>query len=106
MTLALLPPSSSDTFFTVWLATSATRLPARVLPVKLTMSTSGCAEMASPTTGPMPVTRLNTPAGRPASAMTSARMNALIGATSDGLSTTVLPAAMAGATFNAIWCSG
>ena len=106
MTLALLPPSSSATFFTVWLATSATRLPARVLPVKLTMSTSLWALMASPTTGPTPVTRLNTPAGRPASWMTSARMNALIGATSLGFSTTVLPAASAGATFSAIWCSG
>ena len=106
MTLALLPPSSRLIFFTVWLPTSATRLPARVEPVKLTMSTSGCAAIASPTTGPTPVTRLNTPSGRPASSITSARMNALIGATSLGFSTTVLPAASAGATFSAIWCSG
>ena len=60
------------------------------------MSTSGCAAMASPTTGPVPVTRLNTPAGRPISSMISARMNALSGATSLGLSTTVQPAARAG----------
>ena len=71
-----------------------------------TMSTSAWAAMASPTTGPTPVTRLNTPAGRPASSMTSARMKALIGATSLGFSTTVLPAANAGATLSAIWCSG
>jgi hypothetical protein len=76
------------------------------LPVKLTMSTSAWAAMASPTTGPTPVTRLNTPAGRPASSMTSARMKALMGATSLGFSTTVLPAANAGATLSAIWCSG
>ena len=106
MTFGLLPPSSRATFFTVCDATSATRLPARVEPVKLTMSTSACAAMASPTTGPTPVTRLKTPAGRPASWMTSARMKALIGATSLGFSTTVLPAASAGATFSAIWCSG
>ena len=41
-----------------------TRLPARVEPVNDTMSTSGWAAMASPTTGPAPVTRLNTPGGQ------------------------------------------
>ena len=96
MTLGLLPPSSRATRLTVWLASSLTRLPARVEPVKLTMSTSGWAAIASPTTGPTPVTRLKTPAGRPTSSMISARMKALSGATSDGLSTTVQPAARAG----------
>ncbi len=62
--------------------------------------------MASPTTGPVPVTRLNTPGGRPTESMTSARMKASSGATSDGLSTTVQPAARAGATLATIWCSG
>ena len=38
--------------------------------------------------------------------MISARMNALRGATSDGFSTTVHPAASAGATLAAIWWSG
>ena len=83
-----------------------TRLPARVEPVNDTMSTSGCEAMASPTTGPTPVTRLNTPGGRPMSSRISARMKALSGATSLGLSTTVQPAASAGATLAAIWCSG
>jgi hypothetical protein len=87
-------------------ATSATRVPARVEPVKLTMSTSGWAAMASPTTGPVPETRLNTPAGRPMPSMISARMKALRGATSLGLSTTVHPAARAGATLAMIWCRG
>ena len=55
----------------------------------------GSWKSASPTTGPTPVTRLNTPGGKPISSMISARMNALTGATSDGLSTTVQPAASA-----------
>ena len=104
--LADLPPSSSDTRLTVCDATSATRFPARVEPVKLTMSTSGCAAIASPTTGPVPVTRLNTPAGNPTSWTISARMNALSGATSEGLSTIVQPAASAPPTLQMIWWSG
>jgi hypothetical protein len=61
---------------------------------------------ASPTTGPYPVTRLNTPAGRPTCSKISASTNALSGATSLGFNTTVHPAASAGATLAAIWCSG
>jgi hypothetical protein len=49
---------------------------------------------------------LNTPAGSPVSLMTSVRMYASSGAISDGLSTTVQPAAIAYATFAAIWWSG
>jgi hypothetical protein len=103
MMLADLPPSSKETFFTFSAATCMTRLPALVDPVKETASTSGCAAMASPTTGPIPVTRLKTPGGRPTSSMTSARAKALSGATSEGFSTTVQPAARAGATLRAIW---
>ena len=91
---------------TVSAATWVTRLPARVDPVNETMSTSGWAAMASPTTGPTPVTRLNTPGGSPTESMISARMKALSGATSLGLSTTVQPAASAGPTLAMIWCSG
>jgi hypothetical protein len=47
-----LPPSSKVTFFTVRAASSATRVPARVEPVKLTMSTSAWLAITSPTTGP------------------------------------------------------
>ena len=83
-----------------------TRLPARVDPVKETMSVFGCATIASPTTGPSPVTKLKTPLGSPTSSMMSARMNALIGATSLGLRTTVQPAASAAATLREIWYSG
>src|SRR4051795_7257789 len=99
-----LPPSSSATRLTLEDATSLTRLPARVEPVNEIMSTSGCAAIASPTTGPYPGTRLKTPAGStPASSMTSARMNALSGVTSLGFTTTEQPAAIAGATFAQIW---
>ncbi len=101
-----LPPSSSDTRLTDCEASSMTRLPASVEPVNDTMSTSGWTAMASPTTGPTPVTRLKTPAGRPTDSTISARTNAFSGATSEGLTTTVQPAASAGATLAAIWCSG
>src|SRR3954469_6652137 len=102
-----LPPSSSATRLTLEAATSLTRLPARVEPVNEIMSTSGCAAIASPPTGPRPGTRLNTPAGStPDSSITSARMNAFNGVTSLGFTTTEQPAAIAGATFGQIWCSG
>jgi hypothetical protein len=87
-------------------ATADTRRPALVEPVNDTMSTSRCAASASPTTWPVPCTTLSTPAGTPAAATTSARMPAVSGATSLGLSTTVQPAASAGATLATIWCSG
>ena len=106
MTNGDLPPSSSTTFFTDGAATWATRSPARVEPVNDTMSTSGCAGKRFANDRPSPLTRLNTPAGKPISSMISARINALTGATSDGLSTTVQPAAIAEATLAPIWFSG
>ena len=96
-TNADLPPSSRHTFLMPAPATEATRLPAATEPVKLTMSTPGCEAMASPTTRPVPETRFSTPAGRPISLADSARMKALSGASSAGFSTTVQPAASAGA---------
>ena len=106
ITLADLPPSSSATFFTVPAATSCTRRPARAEPVNETMSTSGWAAIASPTTGPVPGTTLSTPAGSPTSAATAASTYEDSGATSVGLSTTVQPAASAAATLATTWCSG
>jgi hypothetical protein len=106
ITLGDFPPSSSDTGLTAWAASSETRRPARVDPVKLTVSVPGCETIASPTTGPVPVTRLKTPPGSPTASHASARANAFSGTTSLGFSTTVQPAAIAGATLLAIWCSG
>src|SRR5262249_34532821 len=106
MRLGDLPPSSSATRLTDSAASAATRLPARVEPVNDTMSTPSCEAIASPTTGPYPETRLKTPGGSPASSMMSASAYAASGATSLGLSTTVQPAASAGATLATTWCSG
>ena len=91
---------------TVGAAAIATAMPARVEPVKLTMSTSGWLEIALPVVGPSPWTRLNTPGGTPAASRISAKILALVGHSSDGFSTMVLPPASAGATFRAIWLSG
>ena len=106
MMFADLPPSSCATRFTVGAALRATSMPARVEPVNDIMSTSGCDASGTPTLTPSPFTRLNTPAGTPAASMISAKMIAFSGATSDGLSTIVQPAASAGATLHAIWFSG
>ena len=67
MTLADLPPSSSATRLTRRRRVAPIRLPTAVEPVKETRSTPGCSASAWPATGPRPVTRLNTPAGSPAS---------------------------------------
>ena len=101
-----LPPSSRAIFFTCPEASSMIRLPARVEPVNEIMLTSGLVTSASPTTGPVPVTRLKTPRGSSISSRISARTNAVSGATSLGFRTIVHPAASAGATFATTWCSG
>ncbi len=79
-------------------AAVATCRPARGLPVSDTMATAGWRTMASPTAGP-PSTTLSTPGGN-TSASSSAIRTVEAGVSSDGLSTTVLPAAMAGAHFH------
>ena len=71
-----------------------------------TMSTSGWDIRASPATRPVPVTTLTTPSGRPASVAASANISAVSGVSSAGLSTMVLPAAIAGRIFQAAICSG
>ncbi len=105
-TNADLPPSSRHTFLMPSPATDAMRRPASSDPVKLIMSTSGCDTIASPTTRPWPETMFSTPFGSPISCAASASMNALIGAISAGFSTTVQPAASAGAILQTTWCSG
>ena len=63
---------------------------------------SGWDDMATPTTGPSPLTRLKTPAGVPAACMISVKISAFSGAISEGFSTIVQPAAIAGPTLAAI----
>jgi hypothetical protein len=54
----------------------ATSAPTAVDPVNATLSTPGCAASAWPTAGPKPVTTLNTPGGKPASAISPASATA------------------------------
>ena len=70
-----------------------------------TLSTSGCETSAAPV-DPSPVTMLTTPAGNSAWRRTSQNSSAVSGVVSAGLSTTVFPAASAGATFQASISSG
>src|SRR5262252_9097476 len=106
ITFGDLPPSSWLTRLTVGAARLATSTPARVEPVKEIMSISGCSAMAAPTSGPRPLTRLNTPFGTPASWRISAKISAEVGVYSDGFRIMVQPAASAGATLQAIWFNG
>ena len=98
-----LPPSSSVSRLTVWAAACATRTPACVEPVMLTMSTSGWAASISPIWLPGPLMMFTVPGGRPSSSMTSASTKAASGAAPAGFRTMVHPAAMAGASFAASW---
>ncbi len=68
-------------------------------PVNEISGTSGCLTSASPASSPSPLTRLNTPSGKPASAKICAHRLAESGVNSAGFSTTVQPAASAGASF-------
>ena len=70
--------------------------------MKATLATFGCVTRGSPTSAPKPVTTLNTPGGSPASTARRANSSAEAEVNSDGFTTTVLPAASAGATFQAI----
>ena len=95
--LALLPPSSSVTFFTCSAQPAMICLPTPVEPVKAILRTSGWVTKRSPTTEPLPGMTVSTPSGSPASIASSPMRIAVSGVSSAGLSTTVLPAASAGA---------
>ena len=82
------------------------RTPTAVLPVKLTMSTSGDFTSAAPASAPDPVTMLTTPGGKPTSSITRPSSSTLSGSCGAGLTTTVLPAAKAGATLPAMLVIG
>ena len=80
--------------------------PTAVEPVNATLSTSGCEASLAPTSGPSPVIRLKTPGGTPHSWATCASRNSDSGVFSSTLTTTELPAASAGATFQIPSTSG
>src|SRR5258708_2065861 len=98
MTTGALPPRSRWTRANRSAAASATARPVRGEPVTDTIATSRWAANSDPTSGP-PHTTFTTPAGD-TSASSSAIRYVDDGVSSDGLSTTVLPAATAGAHFH------
>jgi hypothetical protein len=71
--------------------------PTSVEPVNTILATSGWSTKRWPTIEPLPGSTWKTSSGRPASRASSASRIAVIGVSSAGLSTTVLPAASAGA---------
>ena len=78
-------------------AAAATSIPARTEPVTETMAGISFSTSARPVPR-SPQTTLNTPGGR-CSAMISAIRSEVTGVVSDGLRTSVFPAARAGANF-------
>ena len=99
------PPSSSDSFLPVPAVAPRMILPTSVEPVNAILATSEWRTISSPVR-PSPVTMFTTPGGRPASAHNSAKRSAVSGVNSAGFSTTVFPAASAGAIFHASMSSG
>ena len=97
--VGFLPPSSSDSFLNAGAAVRAIAAPVAVPPVNEMAGTSGWSTIAAPASAPKPWTMLRTPGGRPCSAVSSASIAAVNGVSSDGLATTVLPVASAGAIF-------
>ena len=104
-TAADLPPSSRKTRLRLPAAAVMTRRPVAVEPVKLTRSTRGSSASCWPTSWPADVTTLRTPAGMSVSSSASLPSSvAHHGVSGAGLSTTVFPAARAGATLaRLIW---
>ncbi len=87
-------------------AASAIPRPTSVEPVNATFATSGCSTRRCPQTRPGPDTTFTTPAGMPASSAIRSNSSAVSGVSSAGFSTSVLPAASAGAIFQAAIVSG
>src|SRR5262249_38326056 len=104
--LGFLPPSSRATRLNNGAAARAMSAPVAVPPVNDRVGTRGWATRGTPTLRPSPWTTLKTPGGRPTSWVISARRWAVVGVSSDGLATQVLPVARAGATFQVNRYSG
>ena len=98
-----LPPISRFMRATRVAHAAATLLPVSTEPVKATPATRASSTSASPTS-PAPATTLTTPGGR--WSKQSASISVDSGVSSDGFATTVLPAASAGASFQASSSSG
>src|ERR1700744_3873320 len=81
-------------------------MPAASPPVKPICATSEWPTSGAPTSPPKPVTTLTTPSGKPASLNSAANSSIEADVNSDGLITTVQPAAKAGASFQLVRVSG
>lgn len=99
-----LPPSSRCTRLTSFAAERATAIPARTDPVIATICGVGCSTSATPVSR-SPRTTLSVPAGV-CRATISASSSVVSGVDSAGFSTTVFPAASAGAIFHTAIFSG
>ena len=100
------PPSSSESRFTPGADCAIKSDPTRVEPVKEILRTAGLPVSSAPISAGRPVTTLMTPAGMPARSARTASASAEKGVKSDGLITTVQPAASAGATLRVIIAFG
>ena len=93
-----LPPSSNESRVTCWAAACMIPLPTSVEPVKPILRIRGCVSSSAPTSRErLVVSTLNTPGGSPATSVIFAIASAVSGVAEAGLSTTVQPAASAGA---------
>jgi hypothetical protein len=97
--MTFLPPISRWTFLKDGAAFCATARPTSVDPVNDTTRTSSLDSIGSPTSRPLPVTRLTTPRGMPASSRILTKLNADSGVSVAGLKTTVFPQTRAGTIF-------
>ena len=104
--LADLPPSSSEHGLRPEPAVAITVRPVAVPPVNETRSTSGWRTSASPVVVPRPQTMFTTPAGTPASVMSSISRATASGVCSAGLTTQQLPKAMQPAIFIEVSANG
>ncbi len=101
-----LPPSSSDTFFTVPAHCAMRILPTAVDPVNEIFLTVGLEVSSPPTSVADPVMTFRTPGGNPARSARTASASAENGVCDAGFATTVQPAASAGPTFRVIIAIG
>ena len=98
-----LPPSSSVTGTSRSAAARATARPVATEPVKPIRRTRRSSTSAAPASAPVPVTTLSRPAGSPAPVATRASSSVVVEVNSEGLITTALPTASAGAAPRAPW---
>src|SRR5512143_289214 len=101
-----LPPSSSDTFFTVVAHCCISSLPTSVEPVNVNLRTSGWLVSSLPIGPEDPVTTDSTPLGTPARSASSHSASAEYGVWEAGLITMVQPAASAGPALRVIMALG